>query len=284
MRPLAFAALLLAGIHGAIAADVPPAQYQLEKPQALTGSYAVVAPIWTGTDGENLSYIRLANGKGIVTPAATATFNITVVGTPSGNVYGTTSIQVPAAASPQYSITDILSAAGAGPLINGDLGYQLYIASDATMNNTAFQHVIFNGKRGFFENVSACQWWPDVNYTGKNQLLTNVHTSALADYPAYVSIQNYGAAQPYSVQIFDARNGDVVGTVTLQIPANSTWFLPFSYFEQQLKWTPAANQQHVNLYVTSPSQSAFNAYVADFIYNATLDAYVNMTMFCGIVH
>ena len=78
---------------GAAAAKTAAA---VEKPQAVNGAlYAVIAPTYNGTGGTS-SYIRLFNGG-----AATATFSVTMVGSPSGSNYGTANIQVPTRASPQ---------------------------------------------------------------------------------------------------------------------------------------------------------------------------------------
>ena len=53
-------------------------------------NYAVLAPVFTGADG-NLSFVRLANDN-----ATASTFIVTVVGSPSGKVYGSVNLRVPA--------------------------------------------------------------------------------------------------------------------------------------------------------------------------------------------
>src|SRR5262249_36103662 len=119
----------------------------IEKPSALNGQlYAVIAPIYTGATS---SFIRLFNGMN-----ASSTFSISVVGSPSGRVMGTTTYSVPSNASPQYPIADIISKAGAGSLTNGDTSYALYLQDpDST---AGYQHVTFNGNNSFFENNSIC--------------------------------------------------------------------------------------------------------------------------------
>ncbi|MEQ9565812.1 MAG: hypothetical protein RLN85_08380, partial [Pseudomonadales bacterium] len=82
---------------------------------ALNGSlYAVIAPIFDGVSG-TLSFVRLINGG-----AATSTFSVTVVGSPSGTAYGTANISVPTRASPQFSLPDIIAQAGVSGLSGGD--------------------------------------------------------------------------------------------------------------------------------------------------------------------
>jgi len=56
----------------------------------------------------------------------------------------------------------------------------------------SYQHVIYNGANGFFENVSACHFDAARDYSGLNAILYNVHTTLLASYPAQVYVDNYG--------------------------------------------------------------------------------------------
>ena len=169
--------------------------------------YAVVAPTYAGSDG-NTSYLRLANGQGAGgTISKPTTFNITVVGSPSGNTYGVARIEVAALASPQFSLQDILTRAGAGGLADGDTAYAFYI-QDA--DRVAYQHVIYNGANGFFENVSICGVGGFANEPGGSmEPLWNVHTSALSTYPSQVFLHNYQSqSAAYQVTVVDARTGD----------------------------------------------------------------------------
>ena len=276
------AAAVALGQGGAAAAgdDRLPAQSLvkpvIESQQAAVAplygrNYAVVAPIFTGGDG-NLSYLRLSNGG-----SAASTFIVTVVGSPTGKVYGEANVSVPPTASPQYSITDILSRAGAAPLSGGDTAYSLYLQDGDAVG---FQHVIYNSTSGFFENASVCQY----NMAAASQpVLTNVHTSRLATYPAQISIHNYyNAPVSYRVQVFDSATGVFIGNVPFQTAANSTYLIPESYFEQQLGWTPASNQSHINLRFTAEGIDQAPVIVSNLILSQQLKTYVNMSSACSI--
>src|SRR3954470_21276941 len=96
--------------------------FAAEGPQALNGTlYTAIAPTHYN-DNSNLSFVRFAN-----LDAVAQDFIVTVLGSPSGQTYGTTTIHVPAHASPQYAITQIVPMTGAGALVGVDTSYSLYI-------------------------------------------------------------------------------------------------------------------------------------------------------------
>ena len=160
----------------------------VEQPSEHDGSqYTVIAPIFRG-EGNNYSYIRLGNGNLLFQPT---TFNVTVIGSPSGESYGTAEYEVPAWASPQYSIDDIFDEIGISGLRDGDDTISLYVQSPHQNNLPTFQHVVWNSVTRFFENATRCTFREGVDYSLINQALTNVHTSRIADYPATIFLHNY---------------------------------------------------------------------------------------------
>ena len=257
----------------------PASSAGIERPAALKGStYTVIAPTYTGGDG-NISFLRLYNGND-----GNTTFTLTIVGTPSARVYGTATYSVPSQASPQYSMSEILTRANAGALTGSDTGYAIYMRAPSVTAVNGFQHVIYNNANGFFENVSACTYSPDVNYADFNQMLINVHTTALASYPTQVTIHNYqNVSVEYDATVIDARNGEAIGNVLLRLDANASYTVPFSWFEVQLGFKPTANQAHVNLKFNAvEDQGGPSAVVSQAIYNQPLAAYVGMTLFCSV--
>ena len=241
-----------------------------------TGSPNVVAPVFNSNG--NSSFIRIGNAG-----PATTTVTMTVLGSPSGAVYGTAQYQVPANASPQYALSSILTDARAGALTNGDTGYRLSM-EDADPG-LSYQHVLFNSSNLFFENVSACHFDSARDYSGLNAVLYNVHTSLLASYPAQIYVDNSAAsAATYNVSIYDNNTGVLVGVVPITIPAKSTYTQPFSWFEQQLKWTPSSSQAHANMVFSPVSPATFQIAVSDYIFNEKFSAYVNMSQRCGFNH
>lgn len=261
--------------------EAPASAPDRESPQVVQGSgYTVVMPIYAGADG-NTSFLRFPNGG-----LATSVTSITIVGYPSGFNYGTPTVTVPSGASPQYSIYEILDAAGlstASFTARGDLGFSLYLRNaDRVMG---FQHVIYNDFSKFFENASACAYEPGQDYSFLNQVMINIHTSRLAAYPSTLFLHNFNnVATTYTADIHDARTGALKGTYTFQVLANTSYSAPFTFFEDAIGWIPASNEQHANVVVRPVGTSAFRAILGQAIYNANLNAYVNMTQVCRITH
>jgi hypothetical protein len=261
--------------------DIPAAglgtKSPVEKPATVSGtSDIIVAPIFAnGSDG-NVSFIRLAN------PVNTAaTYSIKVVGTPSGNLYGTASYSVPAFASPQYSYSDVLAAAGVTGPQGADVGYSFYMHS--TNAYSGYQHVIYNNSNKFFENMSLCEWGSSLNYSVINQVLTNIHTTQLANYPSTIFVHNYSAASAtYTVNVYEAKTGSSKGTTQITVDPNSSYAVPFSYFQDQVHWTPSSSELHANLIFLAPNGGNFNIVVGQAIYNNALQAYVNMSQICSV--
>ena len=241
--------------------------------------YTVVAPVFIR--GNTTSYLRFFNGQ--TTPVTT---NITVVGAQSGTILGTANVTVPVYATPQYPIQQILSAANVpNPPLPPDEGVVLYLSDPRNLGNNGFQHVIYNDLNGFFENASMCTYLNNERYEGVNQILINVHTSALPLYPVTIYLHNYyETAVTYQVRITDVRDGKQIGQLQLQnIPGNSSYEIPFAFFEQALGWTPRSNQEAVNLFFNTTTPG-FYATVGQMVVNTRLSTYVNMTHFCAINH
>jgi len=241
-----------------------------ERQSALDGTqYEVLTPIYTGSAG-NISYVRL-----FASTQATTTFTITVVGSPSGHIYGTTQVQVPGLASPQYAVTTLLTMANATGFVSGDTSYALYFQT--TSGTGAYLHVLYNSVTGFFENLTACK-----NYLlpGNFAYLINVDTSAIPNYPAQIFIQSAAATTATSqVAVIDANNGSIIGTFNMNIGANTVLVLPESFFEQSVGWTPSPSQYNVNLQFSNGSNDLL---VGQSVVNQQLSAYLNITAACSV--
>jgi hypothetical protein len=257
-----------------------PSASGVEKPAALNGTlYAVIAPAYHNPSSTE-SYIRLFNGG-----STTSTFSVTVVGSPSGQNYGTANIQVPRSASPQYSLTQIRTLANAGGLRPGDDRFSLYIQNPEP--TAGYQHVIYNAQTTFFENASVCANLLNqaIAAAGFNTaVLTNVHTSRLASYPSEVTLHNYwNAPVTYRVTVIDNNTGAVLGTpVNIQTAANASYAMPMSFFEAQAGVTPNASQSHVNLFVTDPTGGPAYNVLGQGIVNQASNAQINMSTVCAV--
>lgn len=244
----------------------------IEKSAAISvNGYTVQGRMFMGADG-NLSYLRFLNLSG-----ATTSISAVLVGSPSGRTYGTATVSVPNRASRQYSITDLMTAAGISALDKGDDRVGVYLRADASP--VTVQNVLFSGTTGFFENMTACQ---NSGLSDTNGALMNVHTTSIPGFTSYVTIYNYTSSeQGYDIPIYEANTGTFKGQVSISVPANSTFEQPFSWFQDRLSWSPAQSEYHANLQVLAQSGTRA-AQVMHTVYNAKLGVYLNLTNFCSI--
>jgi hypothetical protein len=250
--------------------------------------YAEVFPIFNG-EGGNISFLRLGTVNA-------STFHVTVLGYPSGDLYGQADIAVPAHASPQYAFSsaggspNILGLTNAGALANNDTGYSVYLTNPDT--TSFYQHVIFNGGNSFFEDMTICPSGASIEGT---KTLTNIDTSLLAGWPATIYIHNTVAEDAtYRVDVRNSHDGSLLGSIaSLTVPANSTYSTPFSWFEQQINLHPVAGQEQAILefhatgtFLTDLGAGSDPVDVGGIfgqgIYNQQFTATINMSNKCSV--
>jgi hypothetical protein len=233
--------------------------------------YTVISRVYTGEDS-NLSYLRFLNRS-----SATATVNLTFIGSPTGTVYNFGAVTVAANTSRQFSITQLLNSAGFTGVRGSDTRMLVYMQS--TLEPVSVQHVLYNPNNGFFENLSVCQ---NSTLSNGNTALVNVHTTRIADYTSFINIHNYGTAQEiFDVSIYESETGTFRGSIPITLEANTTVEQPMSWFQDQVGWTPSTTTFHANL-VVFPRFSTKSSVVTHTVYNAKLLAYLNLTQFCDI--
>lgn len=266
MRTIGWLVMVLVGLGGADGARA-----------AVDGKqHAIVAPAFDGSDG-NLSFIRFLNTG----ETAAQTFTVTIVGTPSGREYGTTTYSVPAHASPQEPLTSILAKAGAGALTGGDTGYSVYLQNSNI--DSGFMHVTFNGGNQFFENQSNCQFFAGTQYLRLVGWLPNVHTTRLAAFPMRIYVHNFNNAQAaYRLTAYDAVTGTVIGNTVVTLAANETRTIQESALEQTLNFTPTASQFHINVRVEAADGGTYNGHASAAVFNTSLNALINMSTACKL--
>ena len=264
-----------------LSAPIPePAPLQLEKPQVLDGStYTVITPVFTGAEGNN-SFLRFPNFESSI-----GTSLVSVVGATSGTVYGTAALVQQPHASPQYPIATILTQASVTATTNptGE-ALTLYVRNPAL--TASYQHVIFNGNSGFFENMSVCTFLPTTtrSYRYLNTAVFNVHTTApaVANYPSTVTVHNYlNTPVALSLDVYEAATGDLKGTYVATAQANTTYAIPFITIQNEVGWSPLPAEPHANLIARTPNTNPAIV-LGQYIYNATLRTYVNMSTLCPI--
>jgi hypothetical protein len=264
---------------GTMDVSTMPAQSAVEHAQALNGtSYTVLSPIFDGHDN-NYSFIRFGN----IGAAGSATFYITVVGSPTGRNYGTATVTVAQYASPQYSISDILKAINVTGYASGDTSYSLYLQSPQAGQAVGFQHVVWNSLTGFFENASLCTYRANLDYSPLNQIAINVHTTQIPAYPGVVFMHNYlGQSVSYKGNVFDARNGSYLGAFTFTLPANSSTSFDMATLQSTIGFVPSSSQYHVNILYQTTNTATYYGVAATAINNLQLNAYTNMSVACGV--
>lgn len=257
---------------------------------ALDGAfYAQVFPTFPTTSA-NTTFIRLGNDNN-----AASVFHVTAVGAPSGELYGTGDITVPAHATPQYDMSGFLTLVSALPLANGDTSYSFYLNNDDP--NTYFQTVIYNGGNGFFEDTTICS--PGASMQGSKNV-ANIHTSKLANnsYPSTIYIHNLlNVDADYRVTVRDSGTGAVLGTVaSVPVKANSTTTYPFSYFESRVTIPNTVVHATLEFKPTTafaaildptgtppnPDPDDIGAIFGNTVFSATYSAFLNLSNKCRI--
>ena len=272
-RPFTALLLMIASASvGAAAEPATGARPQIEKPQSVSGfGSTVIGRLFLG-DGGNTSYLRFFNQSG-----NTATISATMVGSPSGRDYGTTQISIANHASRQIPITDLMTAVGLTAPVSPDDRLSVYLRSDAAP--VTLQHVLYSQSTGFFENMSTCQ---NSSVSDSNAALMNVHTTSILDYTSYVTIYNYATtAAVYDVQVYEAASGSFKGVVTVTVDPNATFEQPFSWFQDQVQWTPGPTDFHANI-AAFPQNGTRGALIFHTVYNNKVGVYLNLTNFCTL--
>ncbi len=281
----------------------------IEKSQAVANGqfYTVISPIYIGGgfDGGNTSYVRLLNRE-----TNTVVFTISIVGYKAGDsnigntqsaVLGTATATVPKFASRQYSVPDILSAAGVSLCLSGDCtnqysGLALYVKTNSTSTTLkpGFQHVMYNSNSFFFENMTICGDLSLSDGNGTNNYtadLINVHTSIVASlgYPSTIFLHNYASSSDvYKFYISDSDSGLTLGIQNVTLEANASYAIPMSWFEDKAGVTPYMQHGHYNISVYKlnavGSLTPLNITMGTGVYNKQLRAYLNMSAVCQISH
>ena len=266
-------------VVGAENAGLPPNAGR-ERLAAIDGSlYSVVAPLFLGEGGGQVSYLRLFNGG-----SASASFTVKIVGSPTGRDYGTATYSVPAHATTQLALFQVLGQAGAS-IQAPDTNFSFYVQSAGTL--AAYQHVTHSPPVSYFENASICnRSIQDAVRSASNEMvLPSVHTSRLAaaGYPAFVELHNYASGGvTYRFSVRDEGTGLQVGVMDFSAQGNSSYTIPWSQIESTIGWSPRSDQIRANLIVTNLSGTAPQILLGQTIYNQTLGVYLNMTAMCAI--
>jgi hypothetical protein len=248
------------------------------------------------------SFIRLFNGTGTAANPTTSTFIVTLVGIPSGTIYGTPlSVAVPRLAAIQLSIAELYNLTGAGPPTGSDTSFAVYLQNPDS--EAGYQHVVYDFTSTLFENMSICsaalneQMIPLHNEI----VVTNVHTSKVAsnEFPSTIRIHNYSPVPTtYTLTVYNAGGRTNASGLVLQsdsgkltctltgntVAANSTLSIPFSTIESTPGCTLDSDESYADVVVAESSGTkAPNASVSHLIAAGTFQGNnLNMTPVCAV--
>jgi hypothetical protein len=223
-----------------------------------------IAPVYFSTSLERQSYLRVAN---LSADAGTITVNIL---DDKGVKLGTWTKAIAANTAPQFGMAEIEQGAGAKPQ-----GATATVEITSTFTGQV-QNAIWNPKGGALTNLSVCGYGASSDSVN----LTNVHTTLLdGTYPSSIVISNTGAAGAATIDIFDAANGAAIGTWTsAAIPASGTSVVRVAQIQQDLNWSPTAQQFHLILKL-NPS---FSGSISHTVNNLIAGVITDMTARCSL--
>jgi len=287
-----------AAFQGVIASA--QAQERAAAINATTGNYAVIAPVFTSSNGP-FSFIRLINAAG--TDGTMSTFSITIVGAQTGQTYGQPfTVQVPHLGGSQFGIDQLVKLSGAtfNSFSGGDTGYAIYVQN--TDSEAGYQHVVFNPVSQLFENISTCNSLLNEQMSSlHNELVLGyIHTSKGTvkpgtTYPSSVQIHNYyNVPITYTLTVFNAggqTNGvssSTSGNVSCQIrnktiPANTTLTLSEATdIEGNSQCTFYSDEDYINITIAERTGGPPNAVPMHLVHASAYGSDVNITDICAV--
>jgi hypothetical protein len=212
------------------------------------------------------SFLRFYN-TGTSAGTVTATFRDYISGQSVGQW---TSTSIPASGELQFAIGTIENEMA---LPNKPEYYSVSIQPNIS---GYFQHVLFRPIDGTLTNLSTCA----AGVTADPLKLSGVHSSVLqTNFPSTVVVNNTGtAATTAALGIYDARNGNLLGTyTTVSIPANGQVMLSSAMLETATS-APTAGMFH---YVIK-AQANFTGFLQHLVNNVQARVITDMTTACAL--
>lgn len=251
-----------------------------------------VSPVFASTNKAQQSSIRISNivNDGLATPGD-AVVDIAVWDGRDSCKLGVGTLAIPGNASVQFSVSEIERAAHIDPNLSSGT-YQVYVKP--VVNSIGIQNITWSAFSGFFENLSACY----LQFTGNGALVTNVHTSLIADYPSHIVIENHGsfASSKIDAEVYDAKTGALIGIWRVPpVSPEQSLSIPFSTIERDLGFVPMPGQYHVNIKLATRTISSLGdttratisyggsvgVILQHFVENRVIGTLTNMTYVCS---
>jgi hypothetical protein len=223
--------------------------------------------VFSGADSNARSYLRFHN-----TGTVQGSVTVRLYDGRDGRYLGAwQSPSIPPNAAPQYSITTLEAAIGAGTLP------PTYSVSVETSMTGTFQHVLHRPDHGVLTNLSSCT----TGTTRAGPQIAGIHTSKLDDgYPASIFIQNFGATPARAdIGIYDARQGTRMGSYSSpEVPVDGEVVIPVALIEATAHVVPAWDMSHWVLKI----ENDFAGALQSMIINRAAGLITDMTAVCDL--
>jgi hypothetical protein len=268
----------------------------VQKARAIDGtaaSTAVVAPTYVSpTHTTASSFIQLFNGG-----TASSTFTLTVVGIPSGTTYGSqVSIAIPANASVQYAVEEIVRRSGSTPgtFLGTDTGYAVYVVN--TSKTAGYRHIVYDPVTDLYENHSNCQALINEQMTPERNrvVLTNLHSTKITGFPSSIEVHNpsqtavaltlslYNAGIPSATGAPVANAGKLTCTISRTVQGNSRLGLSIAAFEASPGCVIDDDQFQHNVAITTATGAPPNLKLAHLLGVSKFNGVSNVTEMCAV--
>jgi V8-like Glu-specific endopeptidase len=218
------------------------------------------------------SYLRFYNGGN-----APGTVEVTVADGNTGQPLATwTSSNIAPSAMLQVGMRAIESQLPTLPANKPDF-YTLSIRPTFT---GFFQHAMHEPFTKALTNITSC----DTGAAAQTSLVMGVHSTRIEGYPSSVVVHNTSAnAMSVSLGIYDARNGNLLGTYqTGTIPANGQKVITAATLQANSSpsWQP--NELDMAHYIVKPLSSFFTGYLQHLVHNQAGDTVADVSTLCRL--
>ncbi|MGE4064137.1 MAG: hypothetical protein AB7E79_12290 [Rhodospirillaceae bacterium] len=234
----------------------------------------IVAPIFSGIGGST-SYVRIFN-PGSATEIAT----LLIRSDSSGKLLGQVTVSVPAKASPQWSISDLLRSAR----LDRDALGKFSLRMVRTTNLLAFQHVIYDSQNNFLQNATICAPIDDAALNTLGSYLLNLYVPTSAEFRSHVVLQNPAAAPVTTrLRFFDAENGaDLGASAAIVIAPGETRLVSLPSLAEPMDLKLAETRLHINLRAEVSGVPYRGLNMAHAVEGFGSNNYLYLTEFCPV--
>jgi|GEM_PF-5915972 len=190
-------------------------------------------------------------------------------------------LDVPAKASLQLSYLEIIGAAGLNHTAASAHDLALYVQNGREAQ--LWQHVQYDVRTESLLNASACSFAPAVDYIPDGNVLMNVHTTIINHIPSLITVHNFSdQAGTFEAKVYDSKTGALIGAVPFSLGARQSLNESAQWFQDQLGFTPARHQPHINIEVSATSTPNATVLVGHVLLNTRTGVSTNMSNVCPI--